>query len=194
MSEAVKVQAVVFITKYEITEDMEDYYPEVKSMMDRLVKTKDSTLKLAVKQVQKMLKVDENQRNKLQNKALFDWYVSFDEISKILMEEIKDVKDGEVLILGAPNVKMAKALEEEDEIKEVVSFGSTQSFITEELENPKQLFDLTITGFSKLTSSDQHELGMLKVIYDKVVAALKPTGKLVIVSNSETADEEIMYL
>jgi hypothetical protein len=60
LSDGVKIQAVLFITKYEITEDMEDYYQEVKSMMDRLVKTKDSTLKLAVKQVQKMLKVDEN--------------------------------------------------------------------------------------------------------------------------------------
>jgi len=56
---------------------------------------------------------------------LFDWYVSFEEISKIVMEEIKDVKDGEVLILGAPNVKMERALEDEDEIKEVVSVGST---------------------------------------------------------------------
>jgi len=32
---------------------------------------------------------------------------------------------------------------------------------------------------------------MLKAIYDKVVATLKPTGKLVIVSNAETPDEEI---
>lgn len=93
--------------------------------MERLIKTKNSTLKLAVKVALKMLKVDENLRKKLQNKCLFDWYVSFEEISKIVMEEIKDVKDGEVLILGAPNVKMGKALEDEDEIKEVVSFGST---------------------------------------------------------------------
>ena len=94
-------------------------------MMEKLIKTKNSTLKLAVKVALKMLKVDENLRKKLQNQCLFDWYVSFEEISKIVMEEIKDVKDGEVLILGAPNVKMEKALENEDEIKEVVSFGST---------------------------------------------------------------------
>ena len=160
-------------------------------MMERLMKSKDSTLKLAVKVALKMLRVDENLRRKLQNKCLFDWYVSFEEISKIVMEEIKDVKDGEVLILGAPNVKMERALEDEDEIKEVVSVGSTQAFVNEELENSKQLFDLAITGFSKLTSSDHTELGMLKAIYDKVVATLKPTGKLVIVSNAETPDEEI---
>lgn len=41
------------------------------------------------------------------------------------MEEIKDTKDGEVLILGAPNPKMARELEKEEEIKEVVSFGSS---------------------------------------------------------------------
>ena len=30
MSDSVKLQAVLFINKYEITEDMEDYYTEVK--------------------------------------------------------------------------------------------------------------------------------------------------------------------
>jgi len=30
MNDAVKIQAVLFINKYEITEDMEDFYTEVK--------------------------------------------------------------------------------------------------------------------------------------------------------------------
>lgn len=68
---------------------------------------------------------------------MFDWYVSYGEIAKVVMDEIKDAKDGEVLILGAPNPKMKKELEKEDEIKEVVSVGSSMSYITEELEDPK---------------------------------------------------------
>ena len=42
-----------------------------------------------------------------------------------MMEEIKDAKDSEVLILGAPNPKMAKELEKEETVKEVVNFGSS---------------------------------------------------------------------
>lgn len=66
---------------------------------------------------------------------MFDWYVSYEAIVDVVKEEIKDVRDGEVLILGAPNPKIAKELEKEDEILEVISFGNSMSYITEELEN-----------------------------------------------------------
>ena len=52
------------------------------------------------------MKVDENERSKLTNRALFDWYISYQEIEKQVSEELKDKKDVEILILGAPNPKM----------------------------------------------------------------------------------------
>jgi phosphoglycerol transferase MdoB-like AlkP superfamily enzyme len=55
-----KVPCVLFINKYEISEDDEEFYGEVKSMMDRLGKTGDQELKEAVKQAVLVLKVEEN--------------------------------------------------------------------------------------------------------------------------------------
>jgi len=84
-----------------------------------------------------VLKVEENARNKLQNRALFDWYVSYGEIAEVVLQEVKDAKDVEVLILGAPNPKMKGELDKEDEVKSVVSFGSSLLYISEEIEEPK---------------------------------------------------------
>jgi len=45
-----------------------------------------------------------------------------------------------------------------------------------------------------LTQSSEEELGMLQALFYKVVSVLKPTGKLAIISNSQSPDEEIEYL
>ena len=100
------------------------------------------------------------------------------------MEELKDKKDVDIMILGAPNQKMQNELEKEECVKEVVTFGSSMQFVREELEEPNQLFDLTITGFTKLTESSHIELEMLGALYQKVVSVLKPLGKLIIISSA----------
>ena len=76
-----KIQAIQLINQYELSESEDaEFYTEARTMIERQGKIDDKDLKKVVNQAREIMKVDENERNKLTNRALFDWYISYPEI------------------------------------------------------------------------------------------------------------------